>query len=50
MRFDELFTLQKNRPKALNTGCMINNYSPASLSELILNNAKLGGEVWRDEP
>lgn len=30
----------RSRPKALNAGCMINNYSPANFSELIANNEK----------
>jgi len=29
----------KTRPKALNAGACINNYTPASINELIRNNA-----------
>lgn len=36
----------KNKPKALNAGCMINNYAPASLNELIKNNEKF----WKGGP
>jgi hypothetical protein len=28
----------KSRPRALNAGCMINNYAPASFNELVRNN------------
>lgn len=32
------FEIMKNEDRALNAGCMINNYTPASINELIHNN------------
>lgn len=37
---DESAEYMKNKLRALNAGCMINNYAPASLNELIKNNEK----------
>ncbi len=37
-RKNESYEIMKNLDHALNAGCMINNYSPASFSELIRNN------------
>ena len=34
----ETYEIMKNRPRALNAGCMINNYAPASFNELVRNN------------
>lgn len=34
----ETYEIMKNRERALNAGCMINNYSPASFNELVRNN------------
>ena len=34
----------KNKPRALNAGCMINNYMPVSLKELIENNDRFWEE------
>lgn len=36
----EAFHFLKNQEKALNAGCMINNYEPVTLDELIENNRK----------
>ena len=35
---DETYQFMKTRDKALNAGCMINRYAPASFQELIINN------------
>lgn len=35
---NETFEFMRNRDKSLNSGCMINNYIPVSLKELIINN------------
>ena len=37
-RKDDTYEFMKTRERALNAGCMINNYTPASLNELIRNN------------
>ena len=37
-RKDDIFEFMKTKERALNAGCMINNFSPASLKELITNN------------
>lgn len=37
-RRDDTFLFMSTRERALNAGCMINHYVPASFSELILNN------------
>lgn len=37
-RKDEVYDFMKHKERALNAGCMINNYAPASLNELIRNN------------
>ena len=34
----ETYEIMKTKERALNAGCMINNYAPASLNELIRNN------------
>lgn len=39
---DGVFEYMKTFDKALNAACVINNYTPASLNELIRNN-----EIWR---
>lgn len=36
---NEAYEYMRNKERALNAGCMINNYTPASLNELIRNNA-----------
>lgn len=36
---NEAYDFMKSKDRALNAGCMINNYSPASINELIRNNA-----------
>jgi calcineurin-like phosphoesterase family protein len=35
---EETYEIMKNRPRALNAGCMINHYAPASFQELVQNN------------
>lgn len=35
---EETYDIMKKKERALNAGCMINNYSPASLIELVRNN------------
>lgn len=37
---EEVFGFMKNQERALNAGCMINNYEPVTLAELIANNKK----------
>jgi len=37
-RKDEAYEVMKTKDRALNAGCMINNYTPASFNELIYNN------------
>ena len=37
-RRDEAYDIMKIKDRALNAGCMINNYTPASVNELIRNN------------
>lgn len=37
-RKEDTFQIMRNRPGALNAGCMINHYMPVSLNELIKNN------------
>jgi len=37
-RKDEAYEFMKTRERALNAGCMINNYMPATMNELIRNN------------
>lgn len=32
------YSIMRNLPKALNAGCMINNFAPATLDELVVNN------------
>lgn len=34
----ETYEIMKTRPRALNAGCMINHYAPASFHELVKNN------------
>lgn len=40
----ETYELMKTKERALNVGCMINNYAPASLNELIRNNRIFRGD------
>lgn len=40
----EVYEYMKLKPRALNAGCMINNYAPASLRELVDNNNLFIGE------
>lgn len=40
----ETYEFMKNRERALNAGCMINNYAPASFRELVVNNERLKKE------
>ena len=35
---DDVYEFMKHQERALNAGCMLNNYAPASLNELIRNN------------
>ena len=35
---NETYEIMKNKERALNAGCMINNYTPASFNELVRNN------------
>lgn len=35
---DETYQFMRTRERALNAGCMINNYTPATINELIRNN------------
>ncbi|MCR5237801.1 MAG: hydrolase [Lachnospiraceae bacterium] len=37
-RKDEAYEVMKKKDRALNAGCMINNYTPASFNELVRNN------------
>lgn len=37
-RKDETYEFMKTKERALNAGCMINNYTPASFQELVRNN------------
>jgi calcineurin-like phosphoesterase family protein len=37
-RKDEAYEVMKKKDHALNAGCMINNYTPASFKELVRNN------------
>ena len=37
-RKNETYEFMRTREKALNAGCMINNYAPATFSELLQNN------------
>jgi calcineurin-like phosphoesterase family protein len=37
-RKDEAYHYMKTKERALNAGCMINNYTPASFNELVRNN------------
>ena len=37
-RQDDAYHVMKTKEHALNAGCMINNYTPASINELIRNN------------
>lgn len=39
-RKNETYEFMKTKERALNAGCMINNYSPASINELIANNIR----------
>lgn len=41
-RRNETYEFMKTRQRALNAGCMINNYAPVSFDELVFNN-----EVFR---
>ena len=37
---DEVYEFMKRQERALNAGCMINNYEPVTIEELIENNRK----------
>ena len=41
---NETYEYMRTKPKALNAGCMINNYAPASFNELLRNN-----EIYRQK-
>jgi len=41
----ETYSFMKAKEKALNAGCMINNYAPVTLEELIRNNKKFREEM-----
>ena len=43
-RRDEAYQFMKKKKYALNAGCMINGYAPASLKELIRNNERFQEE------
>ena len=43
-RRDEAYQFMKKKKHALNAGCMINGYAPASLKELIRNNERFQEE------
>ena len=43
-RKDETYEYMKTRERALNAGCMINNYTPASFEELVANNKRFQEE------
>ena len=43
-RKDEAYEFMKTKERALNAGCMINNYAPASFSELVRNNERFKKE------
>ena len=42
---NETYEFMKSRERALNAGCMINNYSPVRFRELVENNRR-----WRELP
>lgn len=42
---NETYEFMKSRERALNAGCMINNYSPVRFQELVENNRR-----WRELP
>lgn len=44
-RRDEAYEFMKTKEHALNAGCMINNYAPASFNELIRNNEAFKNEM-----
>ena len=44
-RRDEAYEFMKTKEHALNAGCMINNYAPASFNELIRNNEAFKKEM-----
>ena len=37
---NEAYEVMKNMPHALNAGCMLSNFAPATFAELIANNQK----------
>lgn len=39
-RLDDTYYFMKDRHRAYNAGCMINNYAPSSLREIIMNNMR----------
>ena len=43
-RKEETYEIMKTRERALNAGCMINNYAPASFQELAKNNKAFQGQ------
>lgn len=43
-RQDDTYQFMRTREKALNAGCMINQYQPVTLKELIVNN-----RIYKDE-
>ncbi len=44
-RRDETWQFMKTRERALNAGCMINNYMPASFRELVVNNQRFNEDT-----
>ena len=40
---DEVYEFMKKQERALNAGCMINNYEPVILEELLENNRRFQG-------
>ena len=40
----ETYEIMKNKERALNAGCMINNYTPVSFNELVRNNEIFKGQ------
>ena len=47
-REDDTYFFMKGRERALNAGCMINDYEPVTLDELIVNNEKYRKQLERE--
>lgn len=48
-RRDEVFDFMSRYDRALNAGCMLNNYRPVTLDELIENNLRFRGAAAKEE-